>query len=209
MAAPPRPRPAAPSPAGARPRGRPRSAAHDDAILEAAARLLGEQGYSRMSMEAVAAAAGVSKPTLYLRYAGKAELAAAAFERLRVGGAPALTGDLRADLVAQLGHLRRVFERVGMSMVGVCLAEADHVPDLIARLRERSLEPGRQLMRDAFAAAQARGEIAADADVETTVESAIGAYYARYLAGRPFDDGWEGRVADAALRGVGAVARPS
>lgn len=198
-----RPRPAAPGPAGPRPRGRPRSAEHDDAILEAAARLLGELGYSRMSMEAVAAAAGVSKPTLYLRYAGKAELVAAAFERLRIGGAPALSGDLRADLVAQLRHLRLVFERVGMSMVGVCLAEADHVPDLIARLRERSLEPGRQLMRDAFAAAEARGEIAAGADVETAVESAIGAYYARYLAGRPFGPGWEERVADATLRSVG------
>ena len=196
------PRP--PPPPARRRRGRPRSAAHDEAILEAAARLLGELGYAGMSMEAVAAAAGVSKPTLYLRYGGKAELVAAAFERLRIGGAPALSGDLRADLVAQLGHLRAVFERVGMSVVGVCLAEAQHLPDLIGALRERSLHPGRQLMRDALTSARERGEIAADADIETAIESAVGAYYARYLAGEAFDAGWEERVADATLRGVGA-----
>lgn len=203
----PRPVSAAPS-TGSRLRGRPRSVERDDAILEAAARLLGELGYSRMSMEAVAAAAGVSKPTLYLRYAGKADLVAAAFERLRIGGAPALSGDLRADLVAQLRHLRLVFERVGMSMVGVCLAEADHLPDLIARLRTRSLEPGRALMRDALAAAQARGAVAADADIETAIETAVGAYYARYLAGQPFDAGWEERVADATLRSLGSPSAP-
>ncbi|WP_217924009.1 TetR/AcrR family transcriptional regulator [Miltoncostaea oceani] len=198
MASPPRP---------ARPRGRPRSADVDAAILDAAAALLGEVGYSAMSMEAVAARAGVAKPTVYLRYAGKAELVAAAFERLRMGGAPALSGDLRTDLVAQLRHLRSVFDRVGMSLTGVCLAEAEHLPDLIAALRERSLHPGRRLLRDALEAARDRGGIAEDADVATAVEMCVGAYYARHLAGDPFDPGWEERVADATLRAVGA--RPS
>lgn len=189
----------------ARPRGRPRSADLDAAILDAAAALLGEVGYGRMTMEAVAARAGVSKPTLYLRYSGKADLVAAAFERVRMGGAPAPSGDLRADLTAQLRHLRTVFERVGMSLTGVCLAEAEHVPDLIAALRERSLHPGRRLLRDALLAARARGRIAPDADVDTAVEMAVGAYYARHLAGEPFDDGWEDRVVDATLRAVGAT----
>ena len=72
-------------------RGRPRSAENDDAILDAAAALLRELGYARMSMEGVAAAAGVSKPTLYLRYASKSELVVAVLVHLRVGGAPALT----------------------------------------------------------------------------------------------------------------------
>lgn len=192
------------SAASPRPRGRPRSADVDAAILDAATALLGEIGFSRMSMEAVAAAAGVSKPTLYLRHAGKAELVAAAVQRLRMGGAPAPTGDLRADLVAQLRHLREVFERVGMSLTGVCLAEEDHLPDLIAALRTGSLHPGRRLLADALRAARDRGEIAADADVATAVEMAIGAYYARHLAGDPFDPGWAERVADTTLRAVGA-----
>jgi AcrR family transcriptional regulator len=187
-------------------RGRPRSTEHDDAILDAAVSLMREVGYARMSMEAVAAAAGVSKPTLYLRYAGKAELVVAAHERVRVGDAPAPTGDLRADLVAQLRHLHDVFARLGMSVIGVCLTEEDSLPDLIAALRARSLEPGRQMMRDAIAAAVERGTLpaATEADVETAVEMAIGAYYARHLAGRPFDEGWPERVADATLRALRA-----
>ncbi len=185
-------------------RGRPRSADVDVAILDAAVALLGEVGWSAMSMEAVAAAAGVSKPTLYLRHADKAELVAAAFEHLRMGGAPALGGDLRTDLIAQLGHLRAVFARVGMSLTGVCLAEEQHLPDLIAGLRARSLHPGRRLLSDALQAARARGEIAPDADVPTLVEMAFGAYYARHLAGDRFDAGWEARVADATIRAAGA-----
>jgi AcrR family transcriptional regulator len=190
----------------ARGRGRPRSPENDGAILDAAAALLREQGFARMSMEGVAAAAGVSKPTLYLRYASKAELVVAVLVHVRIGGAPALTGDLRADLIAQLRHLREVYERTGMTLVGTCLAEEPHLPDLIAELRARSLVPGRQLLRDAFVGARGRGEIDPAADLETAIETAIGAYYARYLAGDPFDAGWEERVADVTLRGLGARA---
>jgi AcrR family transcriptional regulator len=193
--------PPTPTPRG---RGRPRSTAHDDAILAAALDALRRQGYSRMSMEGVAAAAGVSKPTLYLRYGSKAELAAAAFAGVRLGGAPAATGDLRADLVAQLRHLRVSLQGLGMALVGVCLAEEDHLPDLIAELRARSLRPGRQLVRDALAAARARDELPPDADIETAIETAFGAYYARYIAGEPFDAGWDERIADATLRSLGA-----
>jgi len=189
-------------------RGRPRSTENDDALLEAAAAILREAGYARMSMEGVAAAAGVSKPTLYLRYASKAELVVAVLVHLRVGGAPALRGDLRADVVAQLRHLRQVYERTGMSLIGTCLAEEPRLPDLIHELRTRSLVPGRQLLRSAFVAARERGEIDADGDIETAIETAIGAYYARYLAGDAFDAGWEERVADVTLRGLGATPAP-
>lgn len=196
--------PATPPPVPpARPRGRPRSAAHDAAVLDAAERLLAEVGYARMSMEAVAARAGVGKPTLYRRYGSKPELVAAAFARLRMGGAPEPSGDLRADLVAQLRHVRGVFARVGLSMVGICLAEADREPELIAALRTTSLQPGRRLMRDTLAAARDRGELPADADLETAVETAFGAYYARSVAGDAFDDTWDGRVVEAVLRGAG------
>ena len=87
---------------GSRRAGRPRSPALDRAILDAAVHLLSTQGYARMSMDAVAARAGVSKATIYLRYAGKADLATAAIAHLRETGRPEPTGDLRADLLAQL-----------------------------------------------------------------------------------------------------------
>ena len=103
------------TPAEAVRRGRPRSLGYDEAILDATLRLLGELGYARMSMDGIAAEAGVSKPTIYARYRGKADLATAALRHLREAGAPAATGDLRADLVAQLRQLRDNVERLSLS----------------------------------------------------------------------------------------------
>jgi AcrR family transcriptional regulator len=66
----------------ARARGRPRDPAIDRAILDAALRLLAEQGYDGMSLEAVAGAAGVGKTTIYRRYPGKRELVVAAISSI-------------------------------------------------------------------------------------------------------------------------------
>jgi AcrR family transcriptional regulator len=187
-------------------RGRPRSDRCDQAILDAALRLIGEEGYARMSIEGIAAAAGVSKPTIYLRYRNKADLASRALERLRVEEAPSSTGDLRADLVAHLRHLRRTFERVGMTVLGTCLMEERHTPELIALLRERSVLPGRQLLRDLLEGARDRGELPPDADLDTAVLMLSGAYYAQYVGGEPAGPDWDERVVGAALRGLGAVA---
>ena len=71
-----------------------------------------------------------------------------------------------------------------MSLIGACLAEEAHLPDLIAEPAHAQPEPGRQLLRDALVTARDRGEIDPDGDIEAAIETAIGAYYARYLAGR-------------------------
>ena len=72
-----------------------------------------------MSIEEIAAEAGVSRPTIYLRYPGKAELATAALASYRDRGRPAETGETHADLVARLRHFRRVVEcPFGMAMIG-------------------------------------------------------------------------------------------
>lgn len=52
-------------------RGRPRNAAKDEAILQAAGDLFMERGYEAVSLDAVALSAGVSKATIYARYADK------------------------------------------------------------------------------------------------------------------------------------------
>ena len=54
-------------PVGNPARGRPRDPRRREAILEAAAMLLVEVGYDRMTVDALAARAGVSKPTIYRR----------------------------------------------------------------------------------------------------------------------------------------------
>jgi AcrR family transcriptional regulator len=184
--------------------GRPRSPAVDAAIIAAAIHLLSTEGYARMSMDGVAARAGVSKATLYLRYAGKADLATAALEHLREAGAPAATGDLRADLVAQLRQARRNAERVTvMPLVGTCLTEERHTPELLRLFRERTLQPRRAIYRRLLDEAAAAGRIAPGADREAVIDLLMGAYQARYLAGDPVPPGWEEAVVDVIMAALG------
>ena len=184
--------------------GRPRSAAVDAAILDAALRLLAVEGYARMTVDGVAAEAGVSKAAIYLRYRGKADLATAALAHLREAGQPAPTGDLRADLVAELRRLRHNAERVSaMPLVGTCLMEEQHTPELLPLFRERTLGPRRARLRELLEGGRARGEVAADADLEPAIDLFMGAYQSRYLSGEPLGDGWEEGIVDTLLRGLG------
>lgn len=52
--------------------------AREDAIVEAASRLLGAKGFETMTVDEVAAAAGIAKASLYKHFAGKDDLCAAA-----------------------------------------------------------------------------------------------------------------------------------
>jgi len=61
--------------------GRPIDTAKQQAILDAAAQAFFNHGYSAASIEGIAAAAGVSKVTVYKHFAGKPALFAAAVER--------------------------------------------------------------------------------------------------------------------------------
>lgn len=184
-------------------RGRPRSEAADRAILEAALALMARDGYARMSVDAVAAEAGVSKPTLYLRYPSKAALATAALAHAREVTAPEETGDTRADLVAQLRHFRAGIERpFGMAMLGTVLAEEHHNPELLAQFREHVVEPRRRMLRSVLHRAQERGELAAGADLETAVNALVGSYYATYLAGRAVPRDWAQRAVELTLDGL-------
>ena len=86
--------------------GRPRDPACDAAILQAALDIFAEQGYAGVSIDGVAARAGVGKATIYRRYSSKAELVV---EAVRCGAQiddwlPD-TGDLRADLTSMMQPL--------------------------------------------------------------------------------------------------------
>src|SRR4051812_24911395 len=82
--------------------GRPREAATEGAITAAARAVLAERGVARMSMEHVAAQAGVAKSTLYRRWPSKVELAvhavAVTFDEIDAGDHGSLAADMRAGI---------------------------------------------------------------------------------------------------------------
>ncbi len=166
-------------------------------------KVMARGGYASMSIEEVAAEAGVSRPTIYLRYPGKAELATAALVSYRDRGRPEETGDTRDDLVARLRHFRLGIERpFGMAMIGSVLAEEHATPELLSLFRKRVVEPRRDEVREVLEHARERGELREEAEVEAAVNMLIGSYYAQYLAGDPFPDSWPEAVVDTVLDGL-------
>ncbi|MCX5317650.1 TetR/AcrR family transcriptional regulator [Streptomyces sp. NBC_00154] len=183
--------------------GRPRSAEKDSAILQAALQLLASHGYTRMTLDQVAKAAGVSKSTIHLRWKTKADLLTAALEAARMAEAPPETGDTRTDLVAILRDFAATVERVrGMALIGTCLAEEAHTPELLALLRERTVLPRRALLRHVLEQARTRGEVRRDADLEAAVSTLLGPFYADYMAGRGGRMGWAEDAVNLVLAGL-------
>ncbi len=180
--------------------GRPREPQTDERILDAALRLMAQHGFVRMSMEMVAAEAGVTKPTIYRRWPSKIELAMAALVAYCDVTLPAVAGETRTDLIAEMEHFRHAILRPnGMSLLGTVLAEEHETPELLAAFRKYLVTPRRQRLTAILAAAQTRGELRPDADIGLAVNMLVGALYAQYLAATPFAEDWCERVVDAVL----------
>jgi AcrR family transcriptional regulator len=188
---------------GERSPGRPREPETDQRILDAALRLMAEQGYARMSMDQIATAAGVTKPTIYRRYTGKIQLAMAAIVAYCDAAPVVEIGETRADLIAQLNQLRHALDRPnGMGMVGTVLSEERETPALLAGFRQHLVAPRRQMVRAILERARNGGELRSDADLSTAATLLVGAYYAHYLGGTPFPAGWTERVVDLVLTAI-------
>jgi AcrR family transcriptional regulator len=185
--------------------GRPRDAALDERILAAAREQLVEHGYQGLSIGAVARAAGTTRPSVYLRFAGKEDLATAAIAGMSVADALQVSDDLHADLVAELRHFRTAVTRPnGMSFVGTVLAEEHHTPSLIRRFRERLVLPRRRRVVGTLRRGVNAGVLRPGLDVDVITTMLIGAIYARYLATGDVPADWPERVVASMWPAIGA-----
>ena len=136
-------------------RGRPRDASIDQAILDAAQELVGQVGYARMSIDLVARRAGVTRPTVYLRWRNKPELVHAALFR-RSNRWPD-TGDLRGDLIVIARRSAKAWAVPGVraALLGL-LADAAVDDELHAAVMASILGPTKAWLVRLFASAAAR-----------------------------------------------------
>ncbi len=168
---------------GHRSRGRPRDPAVEQLLLEVTLQHLAREGYSRMSVDAIAEQAGVSKPTIYRRWKSKADIATAALRLLQIAEPDVDTGSTVGDLTGILINFRRSLLRPnGLSLIGTVLAEEHHTPELLELFRQRIVAPRRQMIRTVLERARIKRELRPRADIETAVNMLIGAFYAHYLA---------------------------
>jgi AcrR family transcriptional regulator len=186
-------------------RGRPRDPALDRKILGAALEALATRGYAGLSVEAVAAAAGVGKTTIYRRFSGKDDLIAAALEALASAVEAPDTGSTIADLTAYLERLHdTVLKGPGIPAFAALLVEGHRNPRLLGRLHERVVGRRRELFRSLLRRAVERGEARPDADLDAAADAVFGAFFARHLIGLPVTREWMASLVDTVWRGLEA-----
>lgn len=156
--------------------GRPRSEQAEAAILDAVLGLFAaEVGYDDMSMETIAAAAGVGKATIYRRWPNKEALVIDAI-RLRVHPedlwcdepGPVLAElSVRDALIRMLEGMRRhLLDQEAGGVYTVLMRETRAKSRLWARYNEQVIEPRRELFRDVLRRGRETGELRPDLDVE-------------------------------------------
>ena len=191
-------------------RGRPRNPDTDREILTRALRLLAEQGYSGMSMEAVAGAAGVGKATLYRRYKDKRQLVIAALSTI-VKEAPPLpdTGTVRHDLVATATETLRYFHSIDASynmnmffIIAALLSQAQQNPEFLGIFREQVIVPRRAAVKQLLERGVERGQIRTKLDLDSIVDCLAGSIFARHVSGQPVDERWIRSVIDLLMDGM-------
>lgn len=138
--------------------GRPRDQRLDQQLIQAAQELLGEVGYDKLSMEAVAERTGASKATVYRRWKTKSDLVIDAVRDLQWEAEAPDTGALRSDLlILAAKFMARNTLRDG-AMAGLATAMACDA-DIRASVLEIVYEPREAAFAAILANAYARGEI--------------------------------------------------
>ena len=143
-------------------RGRPRSADTDRLILDAALKLLSERGYARMSMDAVATEAGVSKPTIYLRYPARPNWPPPRWPPTTAAPPPSPRGTCAPTCWRSCATSAAAWSGPSAStMIGNLLAEEQQTPALLDGFREPAPSgPRRRQLRGILERAVADGRCA-------------------------------------------------
>ena len=157
-------------------------------ILEAALEELGEVGYGALTIESVAARAGVGKSTIYRHWSGKLALVEDAFRTLKAQTLVPEAGTLRERVIAFLEQVAHLVEESTYSACMPALIEAAE-RDPQVRAFHCEFSSGRMavlvdLLRDAVAS----GDLAKDTDAELLADALVGPIVMRRLMFfEPFD----------------------
>src|SRR5271156_4583266 len=167
---------------GKRPPGRPRSEQARLAILRSTLKLLGKNGFSELTIEAVAAHAGVGKATVYRWWCNKAALIVDAFasSTTRKLHFPD-TGSVRTDMSQQMRQLVKIFRSRRGRIVSAMLGAGQSDGSLIVAFRERFLKPRRQEAYATLRRGIRRGELRKNVDMDLLLDSLYRPIYMRFL----------------------------
>lgn len=169
------------------------------------------EGLGRLSIERVAAEAGVSKPTIYRTWTNAQELAMAAFMAKPQADAPvSRASSVRNALRAQLRSVIEAFATQRGRQITLTMASADPESELAKAFRNqvilKSREAGRVLIEQAVASL----EIRPGTNVEAVLDMLYGPLFFRLLAGhQPLLAPLAGQLVEAIFDGIGVPRSPA
>ncbi len=152
------------------------------AILDAALSLCRANGYAKVSVEAIAARAGVGKQTIYRWWPSKAAVVLDALEGVAARVPTADTGDVLADMRARIAQVVELYadESFGPHL-GALIGEAQHDPALRADLLERYLRPRRADALQRLQLAVDEDQLPVTLNLDDLADVIFGAVYHRLL----------------------------
>lgn len=174
------------------------------AVLQAVDGLLVERGFAGLTIEGIAARAGVAKQTVYRWWSSKVDILLDAYEDdMAEYLAPPDLGNLGDDLRT---HLHRLGEFLTTSDAGAVLralvGQAQHDPAVATRLRTDYLTQQRKRDRAILERAVERGELPSHTDIDTALDQLLGPVYYRVLVtGEPVSKPFTDALTDKFLRG--------
>ncbi|WP_422740643.1 TetR/AcrR family transcriptional regulator [Micromonospora sp. WMMD729] len=178
------------------------------AIRRALMQELAAVGYGRLSIEAVARRAGVSKTAVYRRWSSKLDLVVEIVAAAAHGKLPVLdTGTLRGDLALLFQAVAHALRHpLASQIIPDLLAEAARNPAIDETLRQvlrtRQQEIGGRLVTRAVQ----RGELPADTDPDAAVDLIVGPLYWRLaIARQPLTDSYLDNLVESVAAGLGAT----
>ncbi|MGA8241163.1 MAG: TetR/AcrR family transcriptional regulator [Desulfobacterales bacterium] len=162
--------------------GRPRSSTSHTAILVAALKMLRQKGYRSVTIEGIAAEAGVGKQTIYRWWPSKAAVVLEAFARYTAGRITMPdTGNVQDDLEAFLVQAFDMLIRESGQLVRSLMSEALLDDEFAVSMRDIFIASRRSALREILNKGIERGEVASDADIELIIDLIYGPMWYRLL----------------------------
>jgi AcrR family transcriptional regulator len=175
--------------------GRPRSEQARQAILRSTSRLLQRTGFAKLSIEAIAAHAGVGKATVYRWWPDKGALVVDAFassaeDELHFPD----SGSVFKDMSLQMNQFLAILRSRRGRIVSAVIAGGQSDSHLMQAFRDRFLRPRRQEAYQTLRRGIDRGELPGKLDLDLLLDILYGAIYMRFLIRH--DELSEGYIAD-------------
>lgn len=156
----------------------------EDAILRATLDLVADHGVSGVTVDAVAARAGVGKATIYRHWGSRARLVHAAIACMHGPFDEPDTGSLRDDLVALLRQLVQFLNRSDTGRVFPSLLDAAERDPELAALREEHICERRASFERVLQRAVDRGDLPDDVDMRMLIDLVVAPFFYRRVVAR-------------------------